>query len=265
MAFQTKVNINLARGVKGDLSRAEPKIALPKITEGVNCVAGNFCYQGTSENQIIGTKTGATSILGFLLRAAYQQNLSGNVSNIYNEGEEATILLNGYVYTTSSNNSVHGNHVLTDPITGDIRCSVNTSLIATAGYLTASNVSSVIADWKAITNGSLTLKINGANVALTGLNFSAITNLTTIATVINTALGSNGTCVVEGTGLKFTAPTTGSNSSVSYVATAGDIGTLLNVSTLGNLVETQGLNAYIDTTWLVNDGDNALSTIEIYK
>lgn len=53
--------------------------------------------------------------------------------------------------------------------------------------------------FNAITNGGMTLPINGTNVALTGLNFSSATNLNGVASLITTALGANGFCVWNAT------------------------------------------------------------------
>lgn len=51
-----------------------------------------------------------------------------------------------------------------------------------------------LADLKAITNGSLTITIDGTEEALTGLDFSSATTFSDVATVVDTALSTAGSC-----------------------------------------------------------------------
>ncbi|MBZ9939138.1 DUF3383 domain-containing protein [Mesorhizobium sp. BR1-1-16] len=80
----------------------------------------------------------------------------------------------------------------------------------------------VISNWTAITAGSLKITVNGTLKTLTGLDFSAQTNLNGVATVITTAL-SGATVVWNAVYGRFevTSPTTGASSTLTYATTAG--------------------------------------------
>lgn len=88
------------------------------------------------------------------------------------------------------------------------------------GVLTASE--QVISNWTSITTGSMKITVNGTLKTLTGLDFSAQTNLNGVATVITTAL--SGAIVVWNSvygRFEVTSPTTGASSTLTYATTAG--------------------------------------------
>ena len=74
-----------------------------------------------------------------------------------------------------------------------------------------------LASLQAITNGSLTITIDGTEKALTALDFSGVTNYSGVATIITTALNSAGTCEWNGDFKAFviTSATTSSESSIT--------------------------------------------------
>jgi hypothetical protein len=76
-----------------------------------------------------------------------------------------------------------------------------------------------ISNWTSITNGGVVIVIDGVTKTLTGLNFSAATNLNNVATVITTALSTSGTCTWNGSYFTVTSATTGINSVVSFATT----------------------------------------------
>ncbi|MCX5516233.1 hypothetical protein C3941_19785 [Kaistia algarum] len=93
----------------------------------------------------------------------------------------------------------------------------------------------VLANWTAITTGSLKITVNGTLKTLTGLDFSAQTNLNGVATVITTAL-SGATVVWNAVYGRFevTSPTTGASSTLTYAIAAGsgtDISAQLKLTT----------------------------------
>lgn len=97
----------------------------------------------------------------------------------------------------------------------------------------------LLANFTAITNGSMKIAVDGTLITLTSLNFSAQTNLNGVASVIQTALvagGATGARVIwGGVNKRFDviSGTTGTTSSVGY-ATANTAGT--DVSGLLGLV-----------------------------
>jgi hypothetical protein len=117
---------------------------------------------------------------------------------------------------------------------------------ATAGELIGGAYDAVLADWKAITAGSLTLPINGTNVNLTGLNFSAATSLSGVAAIIQTAL----TTALAGATITYTggyfyvqSSTTGASSSVGFAATppsGTDISAMAGLQSAQNGTATNG-------------------------
>lgn len=93
------------------------------------------------------------------------------------------------------------------------------TIAATAGKLVGSAILATIAQFQAITNGGIKVKIDGSDVSLTALDFSGISNYGGVADVINTALSTNGTCTFDPDTQCFTiaSATTGSSSSVTSV------------------------------------------------
>lgn len=88
---------------------------------------------------------------------------------------------------------------------------------ATAGSLTTGDITANIGNFKTVTNGSLNLTIDGTPTLLSGLDFSAVTTLADIVTVINS---SNADVFVEPTetGIKFISKRYGADNGVTVSA-----------------------------------------------
>lgn len=111
---------------------------------------------------------------------------------------------------------------------------------ATAGLLQGGILTSAeqaLANWTAITNGSFKVTIDAVEKTVTGLNFSAVTNLNGVASAINAAL-TGGTVAWDGSRFTITSSTTGVTSSVGY-AVAASTGT--NISGLLKLTSSTAL------------------------
>ena len=88
------------------------------------------------------------------------------------------------------------------------------------GILSASQ--QTLSLWTSITNGGFVIVIDGVTYTLTGLNFSAQTNLNGVASVITAALTtatSTGTCVFNGTNFEIISGTTGLGTQASGTIT----------------------------------------------
>lgn len=94
----------------------------------------------------------------------------------------------------------------------------------------------VLSAWTVIASGGFTVLIDGASHALTGLDFTAVTNLNGVATVITTALSSAGTCTWDGTKFVITSATTGAGvkatGTITFSANASAADTLTLNSTV---------------------------------
>lgn len=101
-----------------------------------------------------------------------------------------------------------------------------------AGKLYGGLATTTVATWAAITDGAMKIDVDGDEVSLTTLDFHSATNMNGVASVIDTALGSDANCAWDGTKFIITSATTGADSSVGY-ATSGASGT--NVSALAGL------------------------------
>lgn len=77
-----------------------------------------------------------------------------------------------------------------------------------------------IANFTAITAGTLDLEIDGSAVALTSIDLSAVTNLNGVASAIDTALSSAGSCVWTGQRFEIRSATTGSSASITTASTS---------------------------------------------
>lgn len=89
---------------------------------------------------------------------------------------------------------------------------IDTKAILQGGILTASD--QLLANFTAITAGTLSLTIDGTAKNLTGLNFSTAANLNAVAAIVQTALGGP-LFTWSGTYFKLVSTTTGITSSVT--------------------------------------------------
>lgn len=111
---------------------------------------------------------------------------------------------------------------------------------ATAGLLSGGILTvaeQALSNWTAIANGSFKITIDGSEKTVTGLNFSAVTNLNGVASAINAVL-TGGTVAWDGSRFTVTSSTTGATSTVGY-AVAASSGT--NVSGLLKLTSSTAL------------------------
>ena len=104
-----------------------------------------------------------------------------------------------------------------------------------------------LATFQAITDGSLTISIDGGQAVLSGLSFASATSMADVATVIQGALQAEATggftlatCTYNTDHFEITSGTTGATSTVSYLSETG-AGT--NVSTELNMQQGQAIKA----------------------
>ncbi|MEK6290034.1 MAG: DUF3383 domain-containing protein [Paraburkholderia tropica] len=119
---------------------------------------------------------------------------------------------------------------------------------ATAGLLNGGVLSAgqqAIAEWDVITTGAFNITIDGNAKVITGLDFSAQTNLNGVATVIGAKL-TGATIVWDGSRFVVTSATTGASSTVSYAtapATGVDISAMLGLTVSTASVPANGIAA----------------------
>lgn len=123
--------------------------------------------------------------------------------------------------------------------------------------LIGAKVTASYTDFASITNGSMTIALNGTDIALTGLDFSAASAMSEVAQVLQTALATevaNSTVAYNSItkGFIVTNGSTGDTSTISF-ATAGTSGT--NVSAMLGLTATQG--------GIVTTGSNSKTPAEV--
>jgi hypothetical protein len=116
---------------------------------------------------------------------------------------------------------------------------------ATKGTLRGAVLSSaqqLMTNFTSINNGGMSVTINGTLRALTGLDFTAQTNLNGVASVIQTALSTNGSITWDANNGRFVlqSNTTGTSSTVTFAsapASGTDVSNLLGLrSTSGGYV-----------------------------
>ncbi|MBR8123226.1 DUF3383 domain-containing protein [Burkholderia multivorans] len=106
---------------------------------------------------------------------------------------------------------------------------------ATSGSLRGGVLSAAqqdIALWEAVTTGAFSITIDGAAKTVSGLDFSAQTNLNGVASVINAKL-TGATIAWTGSQFVVTSNTTGTNSKVGYATAPGsgtDISAMLGLT-----------------------------------
>lgn len=99
-----------------------------------------------------------------------------------------------------------------------------------------------LANFTAITTGTLTITVDGVTKALTGMNFSGAANLNAVATIVTTALAASATCTWNGKSFIITSATTGITSLVGY-ATAGTTLALFKFASGANIILVPGYAA----------------------
>lgn len=85
------------------------------------------------------------------------------------------------------------------------------------GILTESE--QALANWTAISAGGFNISIDGVAKNLTGLDFSGVTNLNGVASIITAALGGDAVCTWNGSYFVITSDTTGDGSKASGTIT----------------------------------------------
>lgn len=122
-------------------------------------------------------------------------------------------------------------------------------LSARSGWLRGGKNTATLAALAAITDGSMTVPVDGADVNLSGLNFSTATSFSEVASVITTAFNSKATATYSSqTGaFQITSNTAGANSNVGYASTyappadeEGETAAYTDLSSLLNLTESAG-------------------------
>lgn len=119
---------------------------------------------------------------------------------------------------------------------------------ATAGLIQGgilTTAEQAMANWTSITTGSFKISINGVEQSVTGLDFSAATNLNGVASEINTVL-TGATAAWDGSRFVITSATTGASSSVGYASAAAsgtDISAQLKLTSATALVPVPGYDA----------------------
>lgn len=119
---------------------------------------------------------------------------------------------------------------------------------ATAGLIQGgilTTAEQAMANWTSITTGSFKIDIDGVEQSVTGLDFSAATNLNGVASEINTVL-TGATAAWDGSRFVITSATTGASSSVGYASAAAsgtDISAQLKLTSATALVPVPGYDA----------------------
>ena len=121
---------------------------------------------------------------------------------------------------------------------------------AAGAYLRGAAFRGDLADIKAVATGTLNITINGTEIALTGLDFSAVTSLSAAAGVIQTALANelaSTTCTYSSLTAAFEidGPSTGADETITYAS--GTVATLLNLTQDAGAVLSQGSAALTQT------------------
>ncbi len=98
---------------------------------------------------------------------------------------------------------------------------------AQSGVLVGSILSATqqaITNFTSITNGGLTITVDGAQHAITGMNFASVTNLNGVASIFQTALAGSATVTWDATNTVFRvkSASTGTSSSVTFATAPGN-------------------------------------------
>jgi hypothetical protein len=132
--------------------------------------------------------------------------------NAYGTNSETAAQVNA-VYSQQPNILANNGYVIIAPYN-------STTQAATPGQLSTIDLSSNLASLQTVTNGDLTIVVNGVSQELTALDFSGAENLDDIAQVIQNDL-TGATVTASDNELLFVSTETGSGSSIELAATSG--------------------------------------------
>lgn len=118
-------------------------------------------------------------------------------------------------------------------------------------YIRGGKYNGTLADLKAVTNGSITIEIDGTEITASDVNFSAATSFSDVASILQTALQAKlaGTTVTYSSlTMAFTinSPTTGVSSTITY-GTDTSITTVMNFTLASGAVLSQGMDEMTPT------------------
>ena len=129
---------------------------------------------------------------------------------------------------------------------------VETAAVLTGGFLT--DEQKKITEWNGIADGALKIRVGGADVQVSGLDFTGETNLNGVASKITEAVTDQGFSVnYDGTAFVVKTTATGSTAKIAYATTASE-GTDLSEKML--LTQTTALSVADGT-----DGETLLEAI----
>lgn len=242
-------------------TRLEGRDDLPKITGDNNCKHGSFAIVNTSNPVLVnGDLSSVDSSSELVITYTARYNDTGVKGLGLNQGSPVKAVYKGYCGIIIDQATVNYGDKVYVGSNGTVKAS-SSSISASAGTLTFANINTTLSSWTAISNGDLSLKIDGVAKNLTSLDFSGATDMDGVASVINTALSSDGTCTYSSsTGLVITSDSTGSTSSVEYV------GSTALSSLLGTGISVAGADAMVDTGWKVQTPNiNGDKVCEIVK
>lgn len=122
----------------------------------------------------------------------------------------------------------------------------------------------LLASWTAITNGGFVIHIDGVTKTLTGLDFSAQTNLNGVASVITTALSGSGTCVWNGSYFTIISATTGAGIQASGTVTFTGNPTASDTITINGVAITFVASGATDNQVNIGTGDGQTAANLLY-
>lgn len=134
------------------------------------------------------------------------------VVNAFGTNSETAAQVNA-IYGQQPNILANNGYVIIAPYQSTVQ-------MASSGQLSTIDLSSNLTAIQAVTNGDLTVIVNGVSQALTSLDFSGVDSLEDIAQIIQNDL-TGATVSVSGNELLFTSTEVGSGSSIALAATSG--------------------------------------------
>lgn len=140
---------------------------------------------------------------------AYQAYITPNAVSTDFGSDSLTYKMANALFTPAPNFRTGGGNLYIFPFKG---------VSATSGSLTTADISTNVSNFKSVTNGVLTLTIDGVATVVEGLDFSSVQTLNDVITVLNS---QNLDVYIEAVGttkIKFTSKRYGTDSSVTVAA-----------------------------------------------
>lgn len=157
---------------------------------GIKFIPGETWVSRNDQGLIIRGIAPNSNLFGLVMRGASQESLIGDEAVFFTYEQKGPVpvgtQVTSWINVITAPTAVESNGIAINDETGQATAYDNS---ATAGFFTAGENGATLAEWKAVTDGSFGINVDGAGVVATiGIDFSAAESLDEVAAILETAI-----------------------------------------------------------------------------